>query len=233
MKKFRIEALILALGIVVLGLCINHGLSLVGKQDRVVSVRGLAEREVMADRVIWPVVYNTVGDNLTQLYDNLNRANARIKSYLRQNGISDKEMSTGAPQVVDLWADRYNTNRPVNRYNLTSTITVTTSKVDKVRQLISNSGELLKEGLAISTGDYNSRVQYEFTSLNKIKPRMIEEATRNAREAGEKFAKDSESKLGKIKNASQGLFTITDRDSYTPYIKNVRVVTMVDYYLDN
>jgi len=76
-------------------------------------------------------------------------------------------------------------------------------------------------------------VRYEFTSLNKIKPQMIAEATKNAREAAGKFASDSESKLGKIKNASQGLFTIEDRDQYTPYIKNVRVVTSVDYYLKN
>ena len=62
---------------------------------------------------------------------------------------------------------------------------------------------------------------------------MIEEATRNAREAAEKFAKDSDSKLGKIKTAQQGLFTIEDRDSYTPYIKKVRVVTTVDFFLES
>ena len=98
---------------------------------------------------------------------------------------------------------------------------------------MSRMGELLKQGIAISANDYDTRVQYEFTSLNKIKPQMIEEATKNAREAAEKFAKDSDSKLGKIKNASQGLFTIEDRDPSTPYIKKVRVVTSVDFFLEN
>lgn len=90
-----------------------------------------------------------------------------------------------------------------------------------------------KQGIAISAGDYDTQVKYEFTSLNKIKPQMIEEATKNAREAAVKFANDSESKMGKIKSASQGLFSIEDRDQYTPYIKNVRVVTSVDYFLEN
>lgn len=93
-------------------------------------------------------------------------------------------------------------------------------------------GELMAEGIAIAP-DYSATTQYDFTSLNKIKPGMIEQATKNAREAAEKFAKDSESKLGKIKSAEQGLFTIEDRDSNTPYIKNVRVVTKLEYYLDN
>ena len=103
----------------------------------------------------------------------------------------------------------------------------------KVRDLITRTGDLLKEGIAIAPNDYQTQIKYSFTSLNKIKPEMIEEATKNAREAAEKFAKDSESRLGKIQSASQGLFTINDRDKNTPFIKEVRVVTMVNYQLDN
>ena len=62
-------------------------------------------------------------------------------------------------------------------------------------------------------------------------PAMIEEATRNAREVAARFAQDSDSTLGKIRTASQGLFTIQDRDSNTPQIKKVRVVSTVEYYL--
>ena len=74
-------------------------------------------------------------------------------------------------------------------------------------------------------------MRFKFEGLNEIKPGMIEEATKNAREVGEKFAKDSGSRLGKIKTANQGTFSITDRDSNTPEIKKVRVVTSVTYYL--
>ena len=60
---------------------------------------------------------------------------------------------------------------------------------------------------------------------------MIQEATQSARQAAEKFAEDSESRLGKIKTASQGQFTISDPDRNRPYIKQVRVVTTIQYYL--
>ena len=130
-------------------------------------------------------------------------------------------------------AERYGNQETSYRYNVTSVITVTSDKVDLIRSLISSQGELLKQGVAVTSGDYRYNVQYEYTGLNKIKPQMIEEATKNARQAAEKFAEDSDSKLGKIRKAYQGQFSITDRDDNTPYIKKVRVVTSVDYSLED
>lgn len=233
MKNHCIEAAILALGLLLLGLFVKQGLTNLAQKDRHVSVRGLAEREVQADRVTWPITYKCVGSDLTSLYADVNHATTAIKAYLEHNGIPREEISVGAPQVVDRWADQYSTQRPSDRYNLTCITTVTSRRVDKVRGLIMRTGELLKQGIAVSVGDWQSQVQYEFTGLNKIKPQMIEEATRNARKAAQKFAKDSDSKLGKIQSASQGLFSVEDRDAYSPYIKRVRVVTQIDYNLDN
>lgn len=233
MKNYRIETLILAVSLVVLGIFLYQGLCAIGADDRVVAVRGLAEREVQADYVIWPVTYKTTGNDLQTIYADVNRANAGIIAFLKKNGIQEAEISESALQIVDRHAERYNSDFVRDRYNVTSVITVATSQVSLVRQLLTRVGELLKEGIAVSAADYDTRVQYEFTGLNNIKPEMIEQATRNAREAAEKFASDSGSKLGKIKTATQGLFTITDRDQYTPYIKNVRVVTSVNYYLEN
>lgn len=233
MKNHCIEAAILALGLLLLGLFVKQGLTNLAQKDRHVSVRGLAEREVQADRVTWPITYKCVGSNLVTLYADVNRANAAIKAYLVQNGIPPKEISVGAPQVVDRWADQYGSERPSDRYNLTCVTTVTSHSVERVRGLIMRTGELLKQGIAVSVGDWQNQVQYEFTGLNKIKPQMIEEATHNARQAAKKFAKDSGSKLGKIESASQGLFSVDDRDAYSPHIKRVRVVTQIDYYLDN
>ena len=105
--------------------------------------------------------------------------------------------------------------------------------MDLVRDLMTRQVELLRKGVAITGCDYRYNAEFSFNGLNSIKPEMIEEATKNAREAAEKFAMDSDSKLGKIKNASQGLFSIYDRDSNTPYIKKVRVVTSVNYFLED
>lgn len=234
MKNYRIESAILASGLLVLGLCVYLGLTALAGRDREVSVRGLAEREVKADHVIWPIVYKTTGNDLQAIYADISRARTRIAAFLTQGGIKAGEISPRAPQIVDLRAERY-ASQPDgrDRYTVTATTIVSTRQVDTVLGLMPRMGELLKEGVAIAAQEYGSNVQYEFTSLNKIKPQMIEEATKNARQAAEKFAKDSDSRLGKIRKATQGLFSIDDRDPYTPHIKRVRVVTSVDYELNS
>lgn len=233
MKTMRIEAAILAVGLVILGLCIQQGLRNVPKSDRVVTVKGLAEMEVPADKVTWPLMYKSLGNDLTALYEQINRTNRTIVEFLKSKGLSDQEITVNAPEIIDLEAERYNANPSPYRYNVTTVITVTSSQVDLVRSLIASQAELLKKGIAITGGDYRYNVQYDFTSLNQVKPQMIEEATKNARQAGEKFAKDSDSKLGKIRSANQGQFSISDRDANTPYIKNIRVVTTVEYLLED
>ncbi len=233
MEKFRKEAAILALGIFLGGVAIKKGLDNFADRDRKVTVKGLAEMEVPADKVTWPLLYKELGNDLPTLYEQIKTTNGTIVAFLRKNGIKDDEITVNAPEIIDMQADRYNNNPQPYRYNVTSVITVTSNQVALVSKLIKEQSELLKQGIAIISGDYRSNVQYEYTSLNKIKPQMIEEATKNARESAAKFAKDSESKLGSIKRANQGQFSIEDRDANTPYIKKVRVVSTIDYSLDD
>lgn len=231
MKTYRIEAFIIAVALVIMGLLLKKGLDGFSGRERTVNVKGLSEMEVSADKVTWPLVYKEIGNNLQDLYVRISKNNDALVKFLTSNGIEEEEISVNAPEIIDMSAERYNTTPPPYRYNVTSVVTVSSSKVDLVRKLISDQGELLRQGIAIIGGEYRYNTVYYFTGLNDIKPRMIEEATRNARMAAEKFAQDSDSKLGKIKNAYQGQFTITDRDENTPYIKNIRVVTTVNYYL--
>ena len=216
-----------------LGIMIKNGINDFKDKDRMVSVKGLAEMEVPADKVIWPLMYKDLGDDPAVLYSNMEKKNKAIVEFLKTNGITNDEISIAPPEILDMQAERFSSTPSPYRYNATSVITVTSKNVNKVRKLMSEQAELLKKGIAITGGDYRYNVVYEFTGLNKIKPQMIEEATKNARTAAEKFAKDSDSRLGKILNASQGQFTIEDRDANTPYIKSIRVVTTVNYYLKN
>lgn len=232
-NKSVIAAIIIAIGLFLLGNRIASGLENALGDERTVSVRGLSERIVPADKVVWPLVYKEVGNDLEALASQVNNKNKIIIDYLKTKGISDDEISVSPPEIIDLQAERYvNQNIPY-RYNLRTIITVSSKQVDLVRNLINEQGELLDKGIAIVSGEYDAQIDYQFTGLNELKPDMIAEATRNARQAAEQFASDSDSKLGKIKTASQGQFSITSRDQYTPYLKNVRVVTSVVYYLED
>lgn len=227
-----IPSLLVAVAIVVLGLCLKAGIDGFSHRDRAVTVRGLCEKEVMANKVTWPIVTKEMGNELPAIYDKIQRNNDAILAFLKDNGIEDSEISVNPPAVNDRMANNYSSENVRYRYNVTNVIVVTSSKVDKIRKLIEAQTQLLKQGIAVAE-DYEYQTSYEYTDLNSIKPEMIAEATRNAREAANKFAADSDSRLGKIKTATQGQFSITDRDQYTPYIKNIRIVTYIDYYLED
>lgn len=225
------QALILAFGIIVLGDSVNSGLKSLAGKDRKVVVKGLAEKEVEADKVTWPIVSKEIGNDLPELYQTINNTTGTIRKFLLQNGLKADEISVNAPVVIDLNAERYGDNRNPYRYNITSIITVTSSNVKLVRSIIARQGELLKKGVAIVDGGYENPVKYEFVAFRQMKPKMMQEAIENAEQTATQFAENSKSQIDKIMNADQGQFSIEDRDSNTPYIKKVRVVTTVTYSL--
>jgi len=179
MKNYKIiSAALLMVGLIIVGVCIKSGLNSMADNSRVVNVKGLAEMEVKANKVTWPVSYKIVGNDLESIYQQVNQNNRIVKNFLISKGISNSEISVNAPQIVDKAADVYGNNEYKERYNVTSVMTVSTNKVDLVRKLMSQQADLLKQGVAITANDYNNTVIYAFTNLNKVKPKMIEQATR-------------------------------------------------------
>ena len=219
------------LGMLILGGSLVLMIDNLKSYDRCVTVKGLCEKEVMADKVIWPIVYKQAGNELGELYNRVKDMNNVIVKFLKDAGVSDDEITTNAPSILDTQTNLYG-ERKEYRYIVTAGVTVCSNQVELIVKLQTEQAKLYEKGIPVGMGEnWSYPTTYSFTGLNEIKPAMIEEATINARQAAEKFAKDSNSKLGKIKNATQGQFSVSDRDSNTPYIKNVRVVTNVVYYL--
>lgn len=230
-RNALLAALLIALGFGAGGYLAGDGLVRARHMDRTVTVKGLAERDMAADVAIWPIRFVAADQNLEALYAKLDRDAALVKSFLAREGFSAAEISLNAPAVTDKEAASFGDANVRLRYTATQTIGVYTTKVDGVRDAARRLVELGKSGVVIAMDDYQARTEYLFSGLNDIKPAMIEEATLKAREVAEKFAADSDSRIGKIRSASQGQFSIDDRDSSTPHIKRVRVVSTVEYYL--
>lgn len=226
-----LQAAILAVSIAFLGLCIKWGIDDFANKDRNVTVKGLAEKEVEADKVTWPIPTKELGNDLPELYQRINITTSKVKAFLKLHGIKDDEINVNAPVVIDLNADQYSNNNRGFRYNITSTITVTSQNVKLVRSIMAKQGELLKQGVAVLDGGYENRITYEYVGFRKMKPQMMQEAIKNAEATAQEFATNSNSKLNKITKADQGQFSIDDRDANTPYIKKVRVVTTITYSL--
>ena len=232
-EKMIISSALIAFSVFCLGWFIKAGIDDFASKDRKVNVKGLAEREVMADKVTWPIVSKEVGNDLPGLYDRIGATQGKIKSFLMKGGVKESEISANAPQVVDLTAREYDTGNKPYRYIVTSVITVSSKNVEQVRKLIAQQGDLLREGVAAVGDSYENQVNYEFEAFSDMKPKMMQEAIENAEKTAQQFAENSHSKLNKIISADQGQFSIEDRDANTPWIKKVRVVTTVTYSLKN
>lgn len=221
------------LGLFALGYLLANAAIKVKEYERTVTAKGLSEREYPADIIIWPIQFTEASNELIKLYSSVDASSLKIKHFLQKKGISEKEISFFSPVITDKSAQQYGNAKAEFRYTAMQTITVYSENIKGVRAIMSSLSELGKSGIAFTGNNYQSQTKYIFTRLNDVKPDMIEEATKQAREVAQKFAADSQSQLGKIRKASQGQFSISARDQNSPHIKKVRVVSTVEYYLSD
>lgn len=223
----------ICLGLGLLGFFMGSSAIKFKEYERTVTVKGLSEKEYPADIVLWPIQFSTASNDLPKLYESIEADADKIIAFLKASGFEETEINVSPPGIIDKLAQGYEKSKIEFQYYAVQTITVYSNKIDTARSTMKKLAALGKKGVVLSDGGYQNVTEYLFTRLNEIKPEMVEEATTMAREVAEKFAKDSKSRLGKIKRASQGQFSIEDRDSNNPHIKKIRVVSTIEYYLSD
>lgn len=223
-------AALLSAGIAVGGFFIGHGIELFRGNIHYVSVKGLAEKTVVADEAIWTLNIETSNNNLSNLYTNMDGAQQKVIAFLQSNGFKRDQIHLNPIVISDYANQPQKIDEKVTRYRANDTITATCHDVKKIRSVNEKTNVLLQKGVILTS----TNSQYRFTKLNDVKPEMLNLATINARSAAQQFATNSNSKLGKIRYASQGQFSITSADgSYGDQdpLKKIRVVTSVQYDL--
>ena len=239
MKAKIIAGSLIAVGLVFGGFFPGYYYYQAQMNNRTVTVKGLAEKDVKADLAVWDIKFKTTGNDLVALQKTMENHLNVILAYLKDRGFSDAEIIVGRMNTNDLMTNPYRDNKAsASRYILSQTITVRSRQVDQTESALRAIGSLVSKGIVFDNQEYGSPVSYLFTGLNAVKPQMLEEATQNARQAAEEFAKSSDSQVGKIKNANQGVFSILPREQ-TPGAseseqinKKIRVVSTVVYYLN-
>lgn len=227
-----VAAVLLAVGIASAAFIVGEALKTVKASDRYVSVKGLAEREYPADSVIWPISFTVTGNDLPALQKQIEQSEKAILLFLQEQHLGDAQTSSSTPRINDHYA--YGGAReslPPHRYSAESVFTVRSNNIEQVKKAMTATGALLEKGVML-VYSYDNQPRFDFTRLNDVKPAMIAAATKNAREAANQFAADSGSLVGSIRQARQGVFSIQQRDPYSPEIKVVRVVTSVDFFLE-
>lgn len=231
---------VLALGVALGGFFVGDGIYR-AMSGRTVTVKGLAERDVVADTAVWNIKINAVGGDLAELQRRIDSNIIEIRAFLVEAGFVPDDIQNLRVQVRDKYAgysdaELKNQNND-GRYVIETGVMIRSHNVALVDAVSRRMGELVRRGITI-TEDYAGPI-YIFNGLNDIKISMIEQATKNATAAGEQFAKDADARLGKIKNANQGVFSIESRDPTDSWSSNerqainkkVRVVATITFYL--
>jgi uncharacterized protein len=205
--------------------------------NRFVTVRGVDETIVKSDFVVWNIPFKTSGETMEQAIDAIEKSQKAVIEFLQTNGLKPEEVEAGMVRVTDKQANAYGQEIITKeRFVGDSVVLVSTTNVDAVKTISQKTIDLAKQGVVLSGDNYFGVPKFEYRNLDSIKPKMIESATKDARSSADKFANDSGSKVGKIRNASQGYFTVepvNGFDTQSALFQRVRVVTTVDYLLEN
>ncbi len=236
MKSKIIYGIILCFGFMCAGFFPGYYYFKTYKTNNSVVVKGLSEMDVKADLAIWNIKFTVTGNDIFVSQKKILNQFEDVKKYLLNSGFDASEITAPSLIVVDKLAERYSDNKPMYRYLLTQNIIVKSSNVDLVEKISSDISKLISKGIMFEGNEYSSPVKYLFTKLNEIKPEMLEQSTKNAKESAEEFAKASGSNVGKIKKASQGIFSILSQDGASveqeSINKKIRVVSTIEFWLD-
>jgi hypothetical protein len=240
MRNHSASAVVLAVGFVLSGLLIGGGFKAGRSTDRFVTVKGISEREVEADLALWPLQIVTADNDLSAAQDRMDRMVSLTRAFLRARAIADDQITVQSFRVTDAQANPYQGGGAPNRFIITQTLMVRSEEPHLVLAASQQVGELVDAGVVLTSGqEYGpGGPTFVFTRLNDLKPDMLAEATARALEAAREFAAASESRVGKIRRANQGVFQILPRDAapgqqeHNQLFKTVRVVTTVEYLLE-
>lgn len=232
-----IISLIIATGIALGGWFIGDGFVEARSGDRFVTVKGVSERDVIANMAVWPIRFVAAGNNLDEVQRKIRQDQEVIQSFLEEHGIASDAIELQNLEVTDRTAQSYQSGSYENRFILEQTLMVRSENVDMIEEASQDIGDLVEAGIIINSQYSGGGPTYLFDRLTELKPEMIAEATKNARGSAEQFARDSGSELDGIRSANQGVFVILARDK-APMLqeekqirKTVRVVSTVEYYL--
>lgn len=226
-KGYILEALLVSIAIMVLGACLKSGIDNFTDKDRQVTVKGLSEMKVKADKATWNICVSESSNEIKPLYATLNSSADKVVAFLEKNGIKKKDITVAPPTVTDNYETYYGgDNRPTFRYSMSTNVCVSTTDVDVIKAAVARKGDMISAEIM-----FNDWVNYDYTAFKTIKSKMMDEAIANAQKTAEQFATTSGSKLNKITTADQGQFIIDDSGDNEPTMKQLRVVTTITYSL--
>ena len=233
-----IPALLICIGLISTGYCVRVGLEKFRTSgNHTVRVKGISERQVKSDYVIWDITFNASARNLAEARSSFAKSREIVLAFLQTRGFTKNELSESVPQTNV--QHRTVKDEEFTDYTFSGAFTIKTERVDHVTKHMGDVSKLWEQGIMLGSSGYYHRpsVRYLIRSFDALRPEMLEEATKSARTMAERFAKHSKTEVGGILEADQGNFSISSTEgtyqSDQSLMKKIRVVSYVTYKLES
>lgn len=206
-----VAAAIFAFGILASSLVGTYGFVKIKTQPNIITVTGSAKKQIKSDYVTWKGSFSRQSAKLSDAYSQLQNDLSKVKSYLNQQGITEKDYTVSSVSTFVNYSTLPNGMRSSNieGYNLTQVIEIRSGDIEKVTSISRESTKLIQDGVQFQS----MPPMYFYTKIADLKVDMLALATKDARNRAEKIAENAGSKLGGLKTSKMGVFQITPINS--------------------
>lgn len=216
--KQHLNTLLIAVAIIVAAIVLGRSYANRYKSTQTISVTGLGEENFTSDLIVWKANFSKRGADLKIASAELSADRENIRKYLVSKGVKAEEIVFSSVDIQKEFSHSYDGNGNIQAtyfsgYLLNQTLRIESKEVDKIEQLSREVTDLINQNIELTS----MPPDYYYTKLAELKLKMIESATKDAKERSEKIASNSGSSLGRLKTASMGVIQITAKNSAEDY----------------
>jgi len=215
-----------------------------GKATESISVTGLGEENFTSDLIVWKASFLCRNADLKVASVQLKEDKEKIRKYLVSKGVPSSDIVFSSVDIQKEYANNYDSfgnfqSSSFSGYLLTQSLRIESKEVDKLELISREVTELINQGIELTS----NAPDYYYTKLAELKLKMIESATKDAKERAAKIAQNAGSDLGDLRNASMGIIQITAKNSAEDYswggsfntsskLKTASITIRLEYKID-
>lgn len=235
--QLTLFGVIIAIGVIFSTYLVTDVIRDVRLSHQIIKVRGYAEKKVTSDLAVWDIMVKNRTKDIAGGYAVIENGKREILNFLEQNQVESGETKIYSVSIEEKKKKKdYLETNELEHFLMIQKITITSQNVEKISNLSTRIDRLIKKGIEI----HSDPPKYYYSKVNEIKSDLLADATRDARERAGMLAEGSGVKLGFLRAARQGQFSIrpansTSISSSGPYDdvsavnKKITAVVTVDY----
>lgn len=207
MKKvqFIITATILSLGLIVSAALLSNAMHNSDKNQNRITVKGVAEKRVKADKAIINVVFSTSNTKLEDAQSNVSEKEKAVLEILKSLELKENEYHINNVKIQPNFSEKQQEKETkILNYDVMQSIIITPKNIERSDEIY----EKLQELKLTFNNMEIIKPEYYITSIEKYKKDLLVSATENAEMRAREMLKVNKNEIGGLENMTQGQFEI-------------------------